>query len=49
VVQYADRRVEYRAVEEMLTALQAIEAELGAATSPPRPRQWLGYSAGKGI
>ena len=40
-VTYADRSVTYRSLDEMISALALIEAEL--AQSSDRPRQWFGY------
>jgi hypothetical protein len=44
-VTYADRSVAYRSVEEMRQALAMVEADLAAATTPARPRQWIGTSS----
>lgn len=45
-VQFADRSVTYRSVEELQRVMQMIEAEL--ATAVDRPRQWYGHSS-KGL
>jgi len=39
-VTFADRSVTYRSLDEMLTALQLMQAEVAAAAGTPRPRQY---------
>ncbi len=43
-VSFADRRVDYRSVDEMIQALSLMEAELARAETPPRPRQYKAWS-----
>lgn len=47
-VTFADRTTVYQSQAEMADAIAKIEAELARSTSPPRPRQWHGWS-GKGF
>jgi len=47
-VAYADRSVTYRSVDEILDALRAIDAQIAAAATTPRPRQWAAF-ASKGL
>ncbi len=47
-VAFADRRVTYRSLDEMVTALAMIETELAESTTPARPRQYGAYSS-KGL
>lgn len=47
-VSYTDRTVTYRSVGDMREALAMIEAELAAAETPARPRQFLGHTS-KGV
>jgi hypothetical protein len=46
-VQFADHSVTYQQANlgDLDALLIAIEAELAAATSPPRPRSWLLYAS----
>jgi predicted DNA-binding transcriptional regulator AlpA len=39
-VTFADRSVTYRSLDEMLTALQLMEAEVAADAGTSRPRQY---------
>lgn len=43
-VTFADRTVVYRSVPEMREALAMIENELARSATPPKPRQYRGYS-----
>lgn len=44
-VQFADRSVEYRSTDELLQILRAMEAELDAAASTPRPKLYYGHAS----
>jgi hypothetical protein len=44
-VEFADRRVTYRSIDELLRARAVIAAELDAGAAEPRPRQYLGYTS----
>lgn len=49
IVRFADRTVEYRSVDELIKAKNALLAELSKATSPRRARVRRIYHAGKGL
>lgn len=49
VVRFADRTVEFRSVDELIKAKQAMQAELSKATNPRRSRVTRLYHAGKGL
>lgn len=54
VVRKGDKMVEYRSVEELLAARNALQAQLDAeqveaGTIPPRPKQTRLYHAGRGF
>lgn len=49
VVRFADRTVEYRSVDELIKAKNAMLAELSKATNPRRSRVTRIYHAGKGF
>lgn len=42
LVRFADRTVEYRSINELLSARDAIKAELNKATPSKRPRVYRG-------
>ncbi len=44
-VSFGDRAVVYRSVSEMVEVLRLMDAELDAAATTPRPKQWLGYGS----
>jgi hypothetical protein len=44
-VRFGDREVELDSIEDCYKFLQLIEADLAATSDPPRPKQFLGYSA----
>jgi hypothetical protein len=43
-VTFGDRTTVYQSQAEMAEAIARIEAELARSTTPPRPRQWAGWS-----
>jgi hypothetical protein len=45
-VQFADRSVEYRSIDEMAQVLALMDTELDAAAGTPRPKSYLGYATG---
>ena len=49
VVRFADRTVEYRSVDELIKAKNAMLAELSKTTTPRRSRVTRIYHAGKGF
>lgn len=49
VVQYADRRVEYRNVAELIELRNTIKRDLAQQTGQSRSRSHRLYHAGKGI
>ncbi|MOA51790.1 hypothetical protein D3C78_1749800 [compost metagenome] len=49
VVQYADRRVEYRSVAELIELRNTIKRDLAQQNGQPRSRSHRLYHAGKGI
>lgn len=49
VVRFADRTVEYRSVDELIKAKNAMQAELSKAMNPRRSRVTRIYHAGKGF
>lgn len=48
IVRFADRMVEYRSVDELIKARNAMTAELAKAQNPRRSRTVRIYHAGKG-
>lgn len=49
IVRFADRTVEYRSIDELIKARNAIESELITAQTPRRARVSRLYHAGKGF
>lgn len=49
MVQYADRRVEYRTISELQAAEQAILAAMAPAVVPLGGRTWACAQTGKGL
>lgn len=49
VVRFADRTVEYRSVDELIKAKNAMQAELSKAMNSRRSRVTRIYHAGKGF
>ena len=48
-VEFGGRRQRFRSLEHLRDTLALIQADLAASTVPTRPKQFLAYSAGKGL